>query len=150
MQRLTAAELGQFVRRFRWNGGRILRVRIRYRSRDRVAVEWRLLVRESVRGLGETGRPVRLLLRLEQVSEFRMQMRPHMPRRIIGDARFSHLNGQFYINLDAWALEPGEQARLHDYRASEAYAAGQELYWQELPPPGPTASTPTDASGPTG
>jgi hypothetical protein len=72
-------------------------------------------------------------LLLHQVAEFRFQMRPHLPRRIIEEARFGYWNGLFYVMLDASGLEPGEQARVHDYRASEVYAAGQELYWEELP-----------------
>jgi hypothetical protein len=49
----------------------------------------------------------------------------------IADARIAYLNGLFYVNLDAWSLEAGEQPKLHDFRASEMYAAGRELWFVE-------------------
>ena len=65
------------------------------------------------------------------MEEFRFQMRPSQPKAKIADARISYLNGLFFVNLDAWGLEPGEQPRLHDFRASEAYVGGRELFWEE-------------------
>jgi hypothetical protein len=56
-----------------------------------------------------------------------------MPRAKIADARVGYLNGLFYVNLDAWGLDAGEQPKLHDYRASEAYAGGRDLLWAEVP-----------------
>jgi hypothetical protein len=76
---------------------------------------------------------VRLVLRLEGVEEYRFQMRPNMPKATIADARFSHLNGLFYINFDAWGLEPNEQPKVFDFRASEVFAAGRELLWSVKP-----------------
>jgi hypothetical protein len=75
---------------------------------------------------------VKLRLRLTGVDEFRVQMRPGLPRVKIADARVSHINDLFWVNLDAFGLDPGEQPRLHDFRASEAYAAGRELWWEEV------------------
>ena len=72
------------------------------------------------------------MLRLEGVEEFRFQMRPGQPRVTIADARIGHLNGLYYVNLDAWGLDPGEAPKVHDFRASEAYAAGRELLWEEV------------------
>ena len=103
-----------------------------HRSEKDAVVELRLVVRESIRDLGTEPKRVRLVLRLEGVEEFRFQMRPGQPKVKIADARIGHLNGLFYVNLDAWGLDPGETPKLHDFRASEAYAAGRELLWQEI------------------
>ena len=132
MNRVGPADLPQFLRKYRFPGGVVRRVRVIHTSRKDVAVEFRLTVREAVRDLGSEPRRVRLTLRLEGVEEFRFQMRPGQPRVRITDARFGYLNGLFYVNLDAWGLEPGETPKVHDYRASEAYAAGRELLWAEV------------------
>jgi len=39
--------------------------------------------------------------------------------------RIGYLNGLFFVNLDAWGLEPGEQPKLHDFRASEVYVGAK-------------------------
>src|SRR5262245_37835086 len=132
MNRLTPVELPQFLRRYRFPGGRIRRVRLIHRSEKDAVVELRLVVRESIRDLGTEPKRVRLVLRLEGVEEFRFQMRPGQPKVKIADARGVHVNGLFYVNLDAWGLDPGETPKLHDFRASEAYAAGRELLWEEV------------------
>jgi hypothetical protein len=132
MNRLTPAELPAFLRRYRFPGGRVRRVRLVHLTDNEVAVELRLVVREAIRDLGSTPKRVRLVLRLEGVEEFRFQMRPGQPRVKITDARFAYLNGLYYVNLDAWGLEPGETPKLHDFRASEAFAAGRELLWEEI------------------
>jgi hypothetical protein len=133
MNRLTPAELPQFLRRYRFPGGRVRRVRLMHRGEKDVAVELRLVVREAIRDLGAEPGRVRLVLRLEGVEEFRFQMRPGQPRVKIADARIGYLNGLFFVNLDAWGLDPGETPKVHDFRASEAYAAGRELMWEEMP-----------------
>ena len=125
-------ELAAFLRRFRLPGGRVRGVRVTYRSDREAAVEFRLVVREAIQDLGTEPRTVRLRLRLTGVDEFRVQMRPGQPRVKVSDARVSHLNGLFWVNLDAFGLDPGEQPRPHDFRASETYAAGRELAWEEI------------------
>lgn len=132
MNRLTPAELPAFLRRYRFPGGRVRGVRLVNRGDKDVAVEMRLVVREALRDLGSTPRRVRLVLRLEGVEEFRFQMRPGQPRVKIVDARFGYFNGLYYVNLDAWGLDAGETPKLHDFRASEAFAAGRELLWEEI------------------
>jgi hypothetical protein len=138
MNRVLPHELPQFLRRYRFPGGRVRGVRVAHQSAKDAAVEFRLIVREALRDLGTDPKAVRLTVRLAGVEEFRVQMRPGQPRVKVTDARVSYLNGLFWVNLDAWALEPGEQPKPHDFRASEVYAAGRELYWEETPPPGPT------------
>jgi hypothetical protein len=76
---------------------------------------------------------VQLRLRVAGVDEFRLQMRPGQPRVKVIDARISHLNGLFWVNLDDLGLDATEQPRPHDFRASETYAAGRELFWEEVP-----------------
>ena len=131
MNRVTPNDLPALLRKYRLNGGRIRRLRALYPGPREVVVEFHLAVAESVKDLGAEPRRVHLVLRLEGVEEFRFQMRPNQPRAKIADARIGYLNGLFFVNLDAWGLEPGEQPRLHDFRASETYAGGRELFWEE-------------------
>jgi hypothetical protein len=133
MNRITPQDLPAFLRKFRLNGGRIRRVRVLYPKPKQVVLEFHLTVREALKNLGTEPPPVRLVLRLEGVDEFRLQMRPSMPKARIVDARLGYINGLFFVNFDAWGLEPGEQPKLHDYRASEVYGAGRELFWEEKP-----------------
>lgn len=132
--RLAPHDLVAFTRRFRLAGGRLRRVRLRTPKGKAVAVELHVTASEG-------GKPVRLVLRLEGVEEYRFQMRPGQPKVRIADARIGYLNGLFFVNLDAWGLEPGEQPKLHDYRGSEAYAGGRELFWHEVPPKAPPPTT---------
>lgn len=133
MNRIPAHELPTFLRKYRLQGGRLRRVRVLYPRPKEVVVEFHLTVREAVKSLAAEPKPVRLVLRLEGVEEFRLQMRPSMPKVKIADARLGYLNGLFFVNFDAWGLEPGEQPKLHDYRGSETYAGGRELFWAETP-----------------
>jgi hypothetical protein len=45
--------------------------------------------------------------------------------------RFGDFGDVYYVNLDAWGLAPGEAPKLHDFRGSDAYVGGRELYWEE-------------------
>lgn len=130
-ERIDSAGLPQFLRQYRLAGGRIRQIRVTYPKANQVAVEFHLIVREALAALGTEPRPVRLVLRLEGVEEFRLQMRPNQSKSKIADARIGYLNGLFFVNLDAWGLAPGEQPKLHDFRASETYAAARELLWRE-------------------
>jgi hypothetical protein len=132
MTNVPSHELPAFLRRFRFPGGRIRGVRLLNGSQKRIAVEFRLTVREALKDLGTDPKNVRLVLRLGGVEEYRFQMRPNMPKSKIADARFSHLNGLFYVNFDAWSLEPNEQPKVFDFRASEVFAAGRELSWEVI------------------
>jgi hypothetical protein len=100
-------------------------------------VEFRVSVREAITDLGKEPRQVRLKLVLEGVDEFRFQMRPNQPKAKIADARIGYHNGLFYVSFDSVGLEPGEQAQVFDFRASEVYAAGRELFWEEVKPKQP-------------
>ncbi len=135
MNRIAPHDLPAFLRKYRLNGGRIRRVRLLYPRPHEVAVEFQLAVHEPTKSLGVKSAPVRLLLRLEGVDEFRFQMRPAQPKARITDARMGYLKGLFYVSLDSLGLEPTEVAQVFDYRASEVYAAGRELFWAEVPRP---------------
>lgn len=132
MNAISAHDLPAFLKKYRLTGGRLLRVKLLYPRPRVVAVEFHLSVPEATK-LGADSRRIRLILRVEGVEEFRFQMRPNQPRAKIADARIGYLNGLFFVNFDAWGLEPGEQPRLHDYRASEVYVGGRELFWEERP-----------------
>jgi hypothetical protein len=131
MTPITPNDLPAFLRKYRFTGGRIHRVKVLYPKLREVAVEFHLSVFEAVKSLGTEPKRVRLVLRVEGVEEFRFQMRPNQPKVKIADARIGYLNGLFFVNFDAWGLEPGELAKLHDFRASEVYAGGRDLFWEE-------------------
>ncbi len=133
MPRLSSYELPQFLRRYRFAGGRVRRVRVKYGPRKAVAVELHLLVRPVGKDLGDRAAAARLVLRLTGVDEFRFQMRPMQPRAKLPDVRIAYLNNLFYVALDPLPLDPGEKPAVHDFRASEAFAAGRDLEWEEQP-----------------
>ncbi|HSQ54497.1 MAG TPA: hypothetical protein VLM40_02040 [Gemmata sp.] len=133
--RVAAHELPTLLRKYRLTGGRVRRVRVLYPRPNAVAVEFHVLVREATKTLGTESKPVRLVLRLDRVEEFRMQMRPNLPKSRIAEARVAYLNGLFYVSLDSLGLEPTETAQVFDFRVSEQYAAGRELSVREATPP---------------
>jgi hypothetical protein len=133
MTRLEPAELASFARRYRFANGRLRRVRLRTGRDGALSVELLLSVRTALRELGSEPKPVRLRLRLEGVEEYRFQKRPGTAAGAIPDARVGYFDGLVFVTLDAWSLDPGEVPKAHDFRASDAYAAGRELWWGETP-----------------
>jgi hypothetical protein len=132
MNRLQPEELAQFSRRYRFIGGKLRKVSIQTTSRGiRVAVT--LVCQKSLKELSGVAETVRLKLVLEGVEEFRFQKRLNMPAGKIPDLKLASFQGILFLNLDAYPLSPGEVPGPHDFRASDAYAAGKSLYWQELP-----------------
>lgn len=136
MNRLQPHEFAKFLRSYRFIGGALRGVKVRHKGRA-VSVEFHLRVREAITDLGKEPRQVRLKLILEGVSEFRFQMRPDQPKVKITDARIGYHNGLFYVTLDSVGLEAGETAQVFDFRASEVFAAGRELFWEEGKPKSP-------------
>jgi hypothetical protein len=132
MNRLQPHEFAKFLRSYRFVGGVLRGVKVLHRPPRAVAVEFRVSVREAVTDLGGEPRRVRLRLVLEGVDEFRFQMRPSQPKAKIADARIGYFNGLFYVSFDSVGLEPNEAAQVFDFRASEVYAAGRELLWEEV------------------
>jgi hypothetical protein len=125
--RLQPQEIAGFLRRYRFSGGRIRHVRIRYPKPNVTAVEFVVSVEENAK-------KKRLLVSLEGVEEFRFQMRPGQPKSRILEARIGYLKGLFYVAFDSLGLDPNEVAQVFDYRAAEVYAAGRDLFYRELPP----------------
>ena len=134
MTPLTPADLAAFPRKFRFPGGRLRGVRLRSRPDGTAVVDLILVVRPVLKDLGDEPQPTRLRLRLTGVDEFRFQKRAATTAGRIVDARFGYFDGKFFVDLDAYALDPGDRPGVHDYRASDAYAAGRTLAWEELPP----------------
>ncbi|MEO2088274.1 MAG: hypothetical protein ABGY75_02095 [Gemmataceae bacterium] len=134
MTRLTFQDLAQFTRRYRFAGARLRRVRLLHRGKES-AVEVVLSVSPAAKDAGEPPKPVRLKLRLDGAEEFRFQKRPNAPAGRPIDVKFGYFNGLFYLNLDTWGLPPGEVPAVYDFRASEAFAAGRELSWEEVTKP---------------
>ena len=101
------------------------------------SVELRLSVKAAVQGLGEPSKKVRLRLVFDGVEEYRFQKRPMDGGGRIPEARFGLFDGLIFLNLDAFGLAPGERPGLPEFRASDAYVAGQSVSWEEIPlPPG--------------
>ena len=123
MNRITPNDLPGFLRQYRLTGGRVRRVRVLYPRPRETAVEFHLSILEAIKNLGSEPRRVQLVLRVEGVEEFRFQMRPNQPKSKIADARIAYLNGLFFVNLDAWGLEPGEQPKLHEFRPARSMSA---------------------------
>lgn len=134
MNVLHAQDLAQFARRYRFASGKLRRIWILPRGNS-VTVEFTLSVRPAVQDLGGTTRPVRLVLRVDGVEEYRFQKRPITNPARVSDVKFGYFNGLFFLNLDAWGLRPGEVPAVHDFRASDAFVAGKSLSWEEVTKP---------------
>ena len=134
MKQLQAADLAAFARRYRFAGGRLRAVKLRYGKANDFAAEFILTARATVKDLGMEPALIKLRFRLEGVEEFRFQKRPSVKAGSVSEARLGYFNGLYYVNLDAWGLAPGDLPKLHDYRASDTYLAGSELYWEEVKP----------------
>jgi hypothetical protein len=131
MPTLNPQDLAQFARKYRFVGGRLRGVRLRTRGNE-MTVEVSLYVRTAIKDLGGSSQPVRLRLRLVGVEEYRFQKRPNTPASKVSDVKFGYFHGLFFVNLDAWGLQPGETPGVHDFRASDAFVAGRELVWDEV------------------
>jgi hypothetical protein len=92
-----------------------------------------LSVKAAVQGLGDAAKRVNLRLVFDGVEEYRFQRRPLAGGGRIPDARFGLFDGVIYLNLDAFGLNPGERPGLPEFRASDAFVAGDCMSWEELP-----------------
>ncbi len=134
MTPLLPQDLAQFARKFRFSGGRVRRVKLLPRGRS-AAIEITLRVTPAITDLGAgVPAPVRLVLRVEGVEEFRFQQRMTGTRARVSEVKFGTFGGLIYLNLDAWGLQPGEVPGVHDFRASDAYAAGRRVLWEVRQP----------------
>ena len=135
MKRLTTAEIPSFLKAYRFAGGKLRRLRVRYGPGDQLSLELLLVVRPALKNLGTEPKPAKLHLKLDGVEEFRFAKRPSVTAGKIPDARFGYFDGLMFLTLDAWSLLPGDVPRALDFRASDAYAAGRELWWQDVTKP---------------
>ncbi len=133
MTRLHSSELVQFARKYRFVGGRLQRLRLVNR-RGSGNVEVVLVVRPAPRDLGAAPKPVKLKLEIIGVEEFRFQKRPTLSVGKMSDLMLGYFNGLYYINFDAWGLPADEVPRVHDFRASDAFVAGNDLFWEDVTP----------------
>ncbi len=129
MTNLQALELPNFARRFRFAGGRILRLRHRYRKGG-LDVEVVLRVVPAIKNLDDQPKPVRIRLHLTAVDELRIQKRPGGAPGRLPDAHFGYFQGQFFVALDAWSLVSGERPGVHDFRAADIYFACRDVSWE--------------------
>lgn len=133
MTQLQPQDLAQFSRQFQFAGGRILRIRYRFRK-SRLDIDLVLRVKPSIKNLDDQSKPVRLHLRLTGVDEYRLQKRPAGSTGRIPDAHFGYLQSQFFVTLDNWSLLSGERPGVHDFRGSETYFACRDLMWEIVEP----------------
>ena len=139
MTPLRTHEIAGFLKRFRFRGGRLLRMRLnRVQQRD-PEIELIVYVRQAIINLGEDYPPVRLRLRLKDVSEFRFQKRPNSDRTLIGKFDLSFIDGRCCMNLNSY-LNDDEKPELIDYRASDLYFVCSELNWEVVTKPPEVAS----------
>jgi hypothetical protein len=134
MTPLHPQELAQFARKYRFPGGRRSSIRIRTRGSE-VTVEVTLRVNTAIKDLGDGVDAVRLKLLVVGAEEYRFQKRLNSSAGKLSDVKFSYFNGLFFVNFDAWGLQPGEVPGVHDFRASDAFVAGRELHWEEVAKP---------------
>jgi len=133
MPRLATNELQQFLRKYRFAKARLLAMKVRATPRGHALI-LRLRVGTAPRDLSENSRSVRLELRLDGVDEYRFQKRPSGNAIRVADLNIGLFGGVIYLNLEAMVMNPGDVPGVHDYRLSDAYAAGQTLSYDELPP----------------
>jgi hypothetical protein len=133
MNRIYPSDLAAFVKTYRFAGGRVRRIKVGFAG-ENLTVEVVLTARTAVRDLGQDARAARLRLRVVGVEEFRFQKRPSTAGGKVTDARIGYFGDLYFVNLDAWGLQPGEVPKMHDYRASDMYIGGRELWWEEIEP----------------
>ena len=131
MNQLQPNQIDSFLRRFRFRKGTLRRIRLINRSSRQTDAEILLAVRTDESLDSQPGR-VRLRLVLTGVEEYRFQRRPNANLVTLGEVRVGYFNGLFYLDLNAFDLEEGKPA-LHDFRASDAFAAARDFAWEIIP-----------------
>jgi hypothetical protein len=134
MNRLSATELNTFTRKYRFAGGRLRQLKVKYGNAEDFTVDWVVACKTAVRDLNVEPTVVKVRIQVVGVEEFRFQKRPTLSSGAISDLRIGYFNGLFYITLDDMGLAPGEMPKIHDYRAGDHYLSGREIYWEEVAP----------------
>jgi hypothetical protein len=132
METLTPAQIASFTRRFQFKGGLLKSFAVRrYKGVMQARLKLRVHQHQTQPGQhGHSPEPVRLLIALDDVTEYRFQRRPFVARETLGTVRLGLFDGAFYLNLDAWDDELNPQ--LIDFRNSEAFIAGLRFSWSLL------------------
>ncbi len=128
MKQIPSHEILGFTRRYRFAGARLLSFRIHATKRG-VLIDTFLRAQPSQSSLA----PVKLKIRCVAVEEYRFQKRSNTNPARVSDVRLGYFDGLIFINFDAWGLQPGDVPAVYDYRASDAYMAGKELWCEEVP-----------------
>ena len=127
MPRLDPDATDDFLRRFhRGRDGRLLGVDVSL-ARGRVAaVAFTLRLRDADDDDAETD----LRLELAEVNELRLQVRPtEDPQDLVDGIAVGTFGGLTFVDLMPWTDRP---SGVHDYRASNCYAAGAVLRWETI------------------
>ena len=103
MNRLYATDVASFTRKYRFTGGRMRRVKLKYATTENFTVEFVLTASIAAKDLGSQPKPVKLRFRITGVEEFRFQKRPTMRSGSVTEARIGWFQDRFFVNLDAWA-----------------------------------------------
>jgi hypothetical protein len=128
MTRLDPDATDDFLRRFhRGRDGLLLGVAVRT-SKGRVAkVAFDLRLRDADADDSETD----LRLELAEVDELRLQVRPtEDPQTLVDGMAIGTFGGLTFVDLMPWTDRP---SGVHDYRASNCYAGGAIVRWEERP-----------------
>lgn len=131
MNKLIPQDLPNFARRYKFAGGRVLRIRQAYRK-GQLDIDIVLRVLPAIKNLDDDPAPVRLHLRLIGVDEMRLQKRPNAVAGRLPDAHFGYFQSLFFVSLDSWSLQPGEKPGVHDFRGSDAYFGCRDLLWVQV------------------
>ena len=134
MPDVTRQQLPQFLRQFRFAGGKLMRVRLS-RAGNGMSAELRLTAMTALRDLGAEPAPVRLSLKLGGVEEFRFQKRPSVGFGRVVDLRVAMFDNLFTVATDDLGLLAGEQPKLFDFRASDCYISGATLSYELIEKP---------------
>jgi hypothetical protein len=125
MTTLYPTDIAEFLRKFRFTGARLRRFRYRP-SADGGTLDVVLVARKAMQSLNAPSERVILTFEFRGVEEYRFQRRPGPPAAK-SDCRFGTFNGLVYADFDAFPLGQGEVAKLHDFRASDAFVGGREV-----------------------
>jgi hypothetical protein len=127
MTRLEPGSVDEFLRRFhRGREGRLLGVDVGMSHGGVGSVTFTVRLRDATADDADTD----LKLQLSEVSELRLQVRPtEDPQPLDEGIAIGTFGGQTFVDLRPWTEHP---SGVHDFRASNCYAAGAILRWERV------------------
>ncbi len=125
MPRLDPDATDDFLRRFhRGRDGRLLAADVRTARGQVAAVAFTVRLRDADAADADTD----VRLELAEVSELRLQVRPtEDPEALADGIAIGTFGGLTFVDLMPWTDRP---SGVHDFRASNCYAAGVTLRWE--------------------